>query len=464
MAASAPFGIRYTFAAADKRMEMAHRFVAVLVLWSAVCGAQQGADRKATDAPGKPSANGIVTGHVYLDDAKTPGRKAVVYLEPAAAMQADEPPDRGGDHGNGPATLVVETQFDGSFRFTHVPAGSYFLVATCPGYISPYAALSNAEGRSEYEEWAPLGLEQKAAKNRVLAALPKVNVQSDLPITSDVVLERGGAVSGTVTYDDGGPAAGLKVKVLALMKRDGKEEWKQIGSSIHSTSFTLPPATDDRGNYRISGLPAGKYVVEVSVEFSDTKRYISSSGGGTFTSRAHTASLSIYSGNKPRKKDAAAFSLQEGEERTGEDVVIPMTKLHTIRGNIVSARDGHVVNSGTIELLNADDHFPVAQQALTEDDPTFTLSFIFEGEYILSSRISADVDYVPTTQQNGGTALPQYNANPLHFYGMTTVPLHVDGDMDGVTIPVPEPTAKEAQMYREIQRQQEERNHTAGQQ
>jgi len=47
---------------------------------------------------------------------------------------------------------------------------------------------------------------------------------------------------------------------------------------------------------------------------------------------------------------------------------------------------------------------------------------------------------------------------------MTTVPLHVDGDMDGVTIPVPEPTAKEAQMYREIQRQQEERNHTAGQQ
>lgn len=93
--------------------------------------------------------------------------------------------------------------------------------------------------------------------------------------------------------------------------------------------------TDDRGNYRISGLPAGKYVVEVSVEFSDTKGYFSSSGGGGYSSNARTASLSIYSGNTPRTKDAAAFAIQPREERTGEDIVIPMSKLHTIKGNIV---------------------------------------------------------------------------------------------------------------------------------
>jgi len=113
-------------------MDMSQKFLIVLVLCSAVCAAQTVSDRRAADGIGKAAANGTVTGHVYLDDAKTPGRKAMVYLEPVAPMQADEPPERSGDHGNGPVTLVAEAQFDGSFRFTHVSAGSYFVVATCP--------------------------------------------------------------------------------------------------------------------------------------------------------------------------------------------------------------------------------------------------------------------------------------------------------------------------------------------
>jgi len=441
-----------------------NRLLTTILFCSIACAAQQARDRKALDDIERTAPSGTVTGHVYLDDTKAPGRKATVYLEPVAPLLADAPPEQSTDHGSGPVTLVVETRFDGSFAFTHVPSGSYLVMATCAGYISPYLALSLAEARSAYGEWAPLGPDQRAAKTRVLQSLSKVNVQSNLPVAADIVLERGGAISGTVTYDDGGPATGLRVAVLARMIRDGKETWDPIDSTSHGTSYTLPLATDDRGNYRISGLPAGKYVVEVSAEFSDTKSYISSSGGGSFSSNAHTALLSIYSGNTPRKKDATAFSIQPREERTGEDVVIPMSKLHTIKGNIVSAHDGHVVNSGGVELLNADDHFPVAQQSLTEDDSSFTLSFIFEGEYILSSLSSADVDYVQTPQPHDPVAPPQYRANPRHFYGSTSMPLHVDRDMDGITISVPEPTQKEAQMYSDAIRQQEQQNHTAAQQ
>lgn len=426
-----------------------NRFLTIFLFCSIACVAQQPRDRRAPDDSERTAPSGTVTGHVYLDDTKAPGRKATVYLEPVAPLQADAPPERDGNHSGGPITLAVETRFDGSFAFTHVPTGSYFVVANCPGYISPYLALSLAEARSGYGDWAPLGPNQKSAKNRVLQSLPKVSVQSSLPVSADVVLERGGAVSGIITYDDGSPATGLRVAVLARMTRDGKETWDSIDSTSHGTSFSLPLATDDRGNYRISGLPAGKYVVEVSVEFSDTKRYISSSGGGSYSSNAHTALLSIYSGNTPRKKDAEAFSIQPREERTGEDVVIPMSKLHTIRGNIVSAHDGHIVNSGGVELRNADDHLPVAQQHLTEEDPGFALSFIFEGEYILSSMSSADVDYVQIPQPHDLTAPPQYRANPRHFYGSASMPLHVSGDMDAVTISVPEPTPKEDQMYRE---------------
>jgi hypothetical protein len=441
-------------------MRATDRFLTGILFCSTLCAAQEVKGRKATDASVKPAPSGAVIGHIYLDDTKAPGRKATVYLEPVAPMQADMPPDRVGGHDSGPVTLVVETRFDGSFAFTHVPTGSYYVVATCPGYISSYLALSLAEARSGYGEWAPLGPDQKAARNRILQSLPRVDVQSNLPVAADVVLERGGAVSGTVAYDDGGPAAGLRVAVLARMMRDGKETWDSIDSTSHHTSFALPLVTDDRGNYRISGLPAGKYVVVVDVDFSDTKRYVSSSGGGTYVSNAHTALLSIYSGNTPRKKDAAAFTIQTREERTGEDIVIPMSKLHTIKGNIISAHDGHIVNSGGVVLLNADDHFPVAQESLTEDEPSFTLSFIFEGEYILSSLSSADVDYVQIPQLGDQRGLPQYRANPHHFYGSASMPLHVDGDMDGVTISVPEPTAKEAQMYKEAMQQQEQENRT----
>lgn len=436
-------------------MEYTYRFFTALLVCSALCSAQEVKERQSA----KAAPSGLVTGHVYLDDTKAPGRKATVYLEPVSGLQADAPPSRGEAHGGGPVTFVVGARFDGSFAFTHVPTGSYYVVATCPGYISPYLALSLVERRSGYGEWVPLGPEQKAAKNRVLQSLPKVDVQSNLPIAADVVLERGGAVTGTVTYDDSGAAAGLRVAVLARMIRDGKETWDPIDSNSHD-SFTFPPVTDDRGNYRISGLPAGKYVVVVDVEISDTTRYISSSGGGSYNSNAHTAFLSIYSGNTPRKKDAAAFTIQAREERTGEDIVVPMSKLHTIRGNIVSARDGHVVNGGGVVLLNADDHSPVAQQSLTEDDPSFTFSLIFDGEYFLSSAGSADVEYIQIPQPHDPVAPPQYQPNPRHFYGAASMPLHVDRDMDGVTISVPEPTPKEAQMFKDVMRQAEQVNQT----
>ena len=40
-------------------------------------------------------------------------------------------------------------------------------------------------------------------------------------------------------------------------------------------------------------------------------------------------------------------------------------------------------------------------------------------------------------------------------------PLHVDGDMEGVTIAVPEPTAKEAQLFEDALQRQEQQNESS---
>jgi hypothetical protein len=137
-----------------------------------------------------------------------------------------------------------------------------------------------------------------------------------------------------------------------------------------------------------------------------------------------------------------------------------MSKLHKVSGYLVSAHDGHVINSGQVTLFAADDNSMAGYANSTQNNPGFTLNFVFDGDYILESPASADVDYQLQPQQPGSVGPPQYDGHPTHLYGSASIPLHVSGDMDGVTIAVPEPSAKEAQVFADALRQEEEQNHS----
>lgn len=406
----------------------------------------------------KPVSSSTVTGRVFFADTRTPARKARVYLQPVAVLEADAPPNRTFAADAAPVTASVEAQFDGSFSFSHVSPASYYVIAICPGYMSPLIQLLLAESRSRYQEWKPLGPEQKKNRDAVLRSIARVEVQNNLAASADVMLERGAAVSGTITYDDGSPAAGLKIKLLSRMDQSGKQVWSTVELNSSFFGLTDQSITDDRGSYRICGIPPGNYAVEVQLEFSGVKEYDSPSGGSTFSSNERTALLNIYSGSTPHIKDVADFTLQHREERTGEDIMIPISKLHTVKGNIVSARDGHVINSGNVFLTNTLDHSLSANQTLTEEDASFTFSFILEGDYSLTAPMSFDVDFVPLPHIGSSPGPLQYDIHARHMYGSASMPLHVDGDIDGLTIAVPEPTPKEKQFYEDAVRQQQQRD------
>ena len=316
----------------------------------------------------------------------------------------------------------VKTLLDGSFMLQHVAPGTYYVLASAPGYVSPLATVADTEDA--------LRKPDKDTKAKYMKLIPRVTVQGNLGAAVEIRLERGAAISGTIHYDDGSPAPGLEIHPLVK----GKDKWQPLDSS--ALQFTPGTQTDDQGNYRISGLPARDYLVEVRLRVEKT--LIDIRGGSSGMSSRGGYSLPVYTGGVFRTGDAKSFPVERGEERPDENIDIPLGKLHSISGNMTAARDGHIVNAGKVALLHTDDRSEVANVSLGKDDTTFDFSFVPEGDYILQSSGAADVEYVETLNPAGTMPPSDIKETTVHKYAQAEQPIHVAGDMTGVTMALPE--------------------------
>lgn len=393
----------------------------LLLGFSTLAGLVSAQQRRGEDAAAAPTST--VSGHVFFADTNAPARMATVVLQPAAPVDAYDPDKQEGMSSQAEA---VQTLLDGSFVFSHVAAGTYYIVAKAPGYISPLASVLRRSGEQ------PSVAEPISA--RIAKVVPRVTVQANLPATVNVTLERGAAVSGTVLYDDGSPAAGLNVQIMVR----GKEGWGPMPFSPFEDTAHFS-VTDDQGAYRISGLPAQEYVVEVDLNLTKTTYTIDGHGGSGTSSNGGGPAVSTYSGNTMRVKEAKAFVLKQGEERQGEDVRIAVTKLHTVRGSMVAKQDGHEINGGSLMLLHADDKSPAGSVSLEKnDDGVFQFNFVPEGDYILEVSGAADYEYEEIPNPPNSSPPFQIERHMLRGYGPAEMPLHVEGDMSGVTVAVPD--------------------------
>ena len=233
-------------------------------------------------------------------------------------------------------------------------------------------------------------------------------------------------------YDDGSPASGIEVKLLTKKK----DKWEEI--SAGPVNGRARATTDDRGAFRIPSLPAREYVLAAELTVSRLSEDV---GGGGMSMYSDDTTIPIYSGNKFRTRDAAPFKLKPGEERPGEDIQIPLAKLHSVAGSIVAARDGHTVNGGEVALLYADDHTEAVHTKLSSGDDAWTLTFVPEGDYIVQVTGGADVEYEEVS--NGAGVMPPTHtkSTPVHSYGTGEQPLEVKSEVEGLAVPVPEKKA-----------------------
>jgi hypothetical protein len=173
----------------------------------------------AQEQESKPTGNSIISGRVVFADTGRPVRRATVMLY----SDVNRSPLR-----------VSPANARGEFRIGEVAAGSYFVVADAPGIISPMSAFLVTEvgvGSAHETEYTRITVDGKSSSRCEIKAV------------------RAGAIKGAITYDDKEPVVNARVM---LYRRKGEEV---------APFFLRPVKTNDRGMYRLDGLPDGEYFV-----------------------------------------------------------------------------------------------------------------------------------------------------------------------------------------------------------
>jgi len=358
---------------------------------------------------------GTVTGHVYCADTNAPARMASVQLEPIShAEKLSGPPIF---TANGSSGRIVQTALDGGFVIPSVAPGAYYVVVNAPGYLPPEAA------DDDIDDTGP-----RAPSKQPRLVIPKVDVTADQAANIDVRVERGAAVSGTLSFDDGSPAPGVMVAVLH--RRKGK--WVESESHFRGFLTVAPPITDDLGRYRIGGLRGREYIVRAVIFHMDMTP---PDAHGTGMSALMRSAITVYSGDAMRPADAVAFTLHAGEERTGEDITIPLSKLHLVTGVVVAARDGHAVDGGDVQIELPGDDNSISQAGIDKDG-SFRLEGVPEGAYELRVRNAHDTK-MEEVRTSGQTASYR-EEKPVHQYGDLDQTIKVEGDIPNLVLAVPE--------------------------
>jgi hypothetical protein len=219
-----------------------------------------------------PAQNSGLSGRVTVEGK--PAARVLVILLPGQRA------------GGLPGQPLAQTSTDaeGKYRFTNLRAGSYDVTPRAPAYV-----FLNAKPRQYFVD--PLGL--------------AITVQDNEEIKDvDFALARGGVIAGRVSYPSGRPVIGEQIWLVRL--ENGKRQTFPNPNRLNST--------DDRGNFRLYGLPAGRYLVRLGVE---TKN-----GGYAGGASRSSFLAATYAPGTDNADEARVFELAAGQEITDANVKV----------------------------------------------------------------------------------------------------------------------------------------------
>lgn len=293
-----------------------------------------------SQSPLQTSGTATITGAVKLGDAPASGITLALLPERmgrGARMAPQPQPEQ-------EITTRAVTDEKGQYRFTNVAAGRF--------RVAPLAEAFVVESNGA----RAVGVAVTVSEGQMVSNI-------------DFTLARGGVITGRVTDSDGRPVIAERIN-LTTSAESGQAQPFNGGNRI---SFE----TDDRGVYRIYGLPAGRYIL--------------SAGGGDRpgVSRRIRYPRTFYP-DAVEQAQAQIVEVQSGSEVENIDIRLgaPM-KAYAVTGRAVDAQSGQPVFGAPISVGRERGAGPAgASSATTNAEGEFRITGLTPGRYTASVRSS----------------------------------------------------------------------------
>ncbi len=290
----------------------------------------------------KKEAAATVSGSITLNGS--PMRNVVVSLQ----IQNQPAPQQ---------SQRATTDADGRFRFTDVAAGQYLLSALTPGFYSA----------SDYMNGMP---------GKVL------NVATGETIENlELQLKRGAVITGRVIDENNEPIAEMPVQLARVGDR------MRLPQNVLNFSANN---TDDRGIYRIFGLPPGKYQVSVGVPLKD--------GNSNSFVRTRTFVEQTFHPDTTDQTKAKVIELEEGQEASDVDIRIgKMISAYEVSGRVIDSQTGQpvagtFVGFGQVRSPTGEVGGWTTTGPRTDTNGEFHMSGLRSGKYGIFLRSSSERD------------------------------------------------------------------------
>jgi hypothetical protein len=310
-------------------------------------------------------STGTVFGAVICNDGNTPARGARISLIPVDRLLSQKGAE---------ASNSTSSDFAGTYEARSIPPGTYVVNATLDGYDDDLKLVASVLDKLTPED-----------RKKLIAAFPEVTVKPGASVRKDLILRRAAAISGHATVDVGGLPG--RVSVTATRVSETSRDNSPIDRAEQSEPFTQSTLTDDRGAFRIAGLPAGKYRISLRI----TEAYFAAAIGKNGVvhiqpERQGTAELEVYAPEGLDQDHARLVSVNDGDEITDADITIPMRFLHSITGVVTK---GGTVAAAVPITLERKGRSLLGYSALSMPDGSYRFDLLPSGSYIIRAKDTA---------------------------------------------------------------------------
>lgn len=243
----------------------------------------------------------------------------------------------------------AQSDEEGKFAFNDLPFGAYLINVFAPGYVLDSDPFDRPTTRTYHHVGDSVTLR----------------------------MMKGGVITGTVTDSGGEPVVGVFIEAVRVRYTDGRAV-RDGGTRGRSWQ---PRLTDDRGIYRLYGLPPGAYI-------------LCARGFGSYgTLTPHDLNVPTYYPSTTRD-GAAEVRVQPGGETGGIDIRYRGEPGHVISGTISGGLPADYAASGGIDiaLKHASAAAPEQYASIVPGREGFSFEGVADGDYDVLARLNSPRD------------------------------------------------------------------------